>query len=169
MNRTLVRGGVVALIAAVVAFAGPMIGITTVWPALLAAAVGLAAVTTIGRAGAFVAGATVSWFTLAIRAGFLPDMAASRALAVIAAIALLTGLAVATRDRLPLWAGLAGYAAFAGLYEPQFAAAPTSFLVESPIALLVVLASAGIGFVIATATHFAGPHAVASANEGGVL
>ena len=151
MIRTVVSGAVVALVAAAVAAWGDVLGITTFWPLLLAVAVGLAvAPVTLGRTIAIVVGAVTSWFVLALRAGFLPDVAAARAVAVVTAIVVLTVVAAATKGRVPLWAGLAGYAAFAGLYEPMFAANPTAFLTESPVALLVVLLSAGLGVVAAT-------------------
>lgn len=153
MTRTLVSGAVVALVAAAVAAWGDVLGITTVWPLLLAVAVGLAiAPVTLGRALAIVVGAATSWFVLALRAGFLPDVAASRAVVVVVGVVVLTVIAAASGGRVPLWAGLAGYAAFAGFYEPMFAANPTAFLTESPVALLVVLLTAGIGIAAAAVT-----------------
>lgn len=150
MARTAISGAIVALLAALVAVSGGAIGITTVWPVLLAVAVGLAArPLTLGRVVAYVVGATASWIALAIRAGYLPDVAASQAVVVVGAVVLLTVIAALTADRVPLWAGLAGYAAFAGLYEPMFAATPTAFLTESPPALVTVLLAAGVGILVA--------------------
>jgi hypothetical protein len=148
MSRTVVRGAVIALVAAIVAITGSALGIDTVWPVLLAAAVGLATVSlSMGRVAAFVVGALVSWLVLALRAGLLPDLAWSQALVVAVGVLLLTGLAALTADRAPLWAGLVGFAAFSAYYEPMFAANPTAFLSESPSALLTVLLAASIGFI----------------------
>ena len=150
-SRILIRGAVLALIAAVLAFVGGALGIDTLWPVLLAAAVGVAAATplSVGRAGAFVAGAVVGWVALALRAGMLPDTAASKAIVVVLAIALLTAMAAATADVVPLWTGLVGYAAFAGYYEPIFAADPTSFVADSATAMVTVLMAAALGFIAA--------------------
>lgn len=153
MARTVIRGVVIAVVAALVAVTGNAIGIDTVWPVLLAAAVGLAvAPVTMGRVAAFVVGAGVSWLVLALRAGFLPDLAASQALVIAVGVLLLTALAALTAERLPLWASLAGLVAFAGYYEPTYAASPTRFLAESPIALVTVLLAAAVGFVAALVT-----------------
>jgi len=156
MARTAISGAVVVVLAAGLVVSGSAIGITTIWPVLLAIAVGLAArPLTIGRVVAYVAGAIISWVMLAVRAGYLPDVVASEAVVLVVGVVLLTILAVLTADRVPLWAGLAGYAAFAGLYEPMFAEVPTAFLTESPAALVTVLLAAGAGILIAEVADLA--------------
>lgn len=148
MTRIVVAGAIVAFFAAVLALWGGALGVTTVWPVLLAAAVGLAlAPVGIGRILAFVVGTAVAWLAMAVRAGVLPDTAGSRAAVAVGGVLALTALAAATRDLVPLWAGLAGYAAFAAFYEPIYAASPTLFLSESPVALVGVLLAAGLGFL----------------------
>lgn len=157
MARTVISGVLVAVLVAVVTMIGSAIGITSVWPVLLAAAVGLAlAPVTIGRLAAMVVGAIVGWVFFAVRAGFLPDVAAARALTVVGGVLVLTAIAAVSMDRAPLWAGLAGYAAFTGLYEPLNAANPTAFLAESPVALLTVLLATAIGFAIAEVADLLG-------------
>jgi hypothetical protein len=151
MARTAIIGAVVALLAALLAVGGSVLGITTLWPVLLAVAVGLAAGhVTLGRVIAYVVGAGTSWVTAAIGAGVLPQTALSDVIVVILGIAILTVIAALTADRVPLWAGLAGYAAFAALYEPLYAANPTLFLSESPVALVTVLLAGALGIAIAT-------------------
>lgn len=146
MKHTLVTGIVVALVAAAIALFGGAVGITTVWPVLLAVAVGIAAgVPTVGRVAAYLVGAAVSLVALALRANFFPDLPLPRAVAVAAAVLVVALIAMVSRDRMALGAGLAGYAAFAALYEPQFAASPTAFLDEAPVALLVVVIGAALG------------------------
>jgi hypothetical protein len=150
MGRTVIHGAIVAVLVALIAAVGSAIGITTVWPVLLAVAVGLAAwPLSLGRVGAFVLGAVVGWLAMALRAGFLPDTAFARALVVLVGVVLIAAVAALTSDLVPLWAGLAGYAAFAGFYEPMFADAPTLFLSESPGALVTVLLAGGLGMAIA--------------------
>lgn len=146
MARIASRGAVVALVAAVLAVFGGAIGITTLWPVLLAVGVGLAiAPITAGRVAAFALGSVVSWGVMALDAGLLPDAALSRVLTVVIGIVIVTVIALVTVDRAPLWAGLAGFAAFAALYEPMYAANPTAFLTESPVALTTVLLAAAVG------------------------
>lgn len=154
MNRTLVTGGVLALVAAVVALLGEALSLTSPWPVLLAAAVGLAAAPAVGRGSAFVVGAATAWGVAALRAGVFPDAAVSAALLAVIAVAVLTVVALVSRDRLPLWAGLLGSAAFAALYEPLYASAPTAFLSESPVAFVTVLLAASLGFLAATVASY---------------
>ena len=146
-SRILIRGAVLALVAAIVALTGGALGIESPWPVLLAAAVGLAAFPlSAGRAGGFVAGALVAWVAFAVQATLLPDTALAQAVAVILGIAVLTAIAALTADLVPLWAGLVGYAAFAGLYAPVLAESPTTFLGDSAVALITVLLAAAFGF-----------------------
>jgi hypothetical protein len=170
VSRTLICGVVLALLAAVVAVTGSALGITTLWPLLLGAAVGFAAVpVSLGRVSAFVLGAVVSWVAMALRAGFLPDLPASRAIVVAGAVLLLAVVAAVTANRAPLWAGLVGYAAFAGLYEPLYAATPTAFLTESPTALLTVLLAGAIGVAAAELGQLLSGGSRAHVTEGPLL
>jgi hypothetical protein len=156
MARTALTGAVVALLAALVAVGGSALGITTIWPVLLAVAVGLAAgYLTLGRVAAYVIGLAISWLMAALTAGVLPQMAISDAIIVLATVAILTVIAVVSADRVPLWAGLAGYAAFAGFYEPIYDANPTLFLSESPVAFATVLLAGALGVAIATLAELA--------------
>jgi hypothetical protein len=162
--RILVCGAVVAGAAALLAFAGPALGIETIWPVLLAVAVGLAAgPPTLGRVGAMVLGASLGWVLLAVRAGFLPQVPSSQALTLVAGLLLLAAVAALSSDVVPLWAGLAGLAAFTGFYEPTYTASPTTFLADSPVALVTVLLAIGIGSAVAAVASTLG--AVAGGRE----
>ncbi|MFA9443856.1 hypothetical protein [Egicoccus sp. AB-alg6-2] len=146
MARTVLTGAVIALLAAGLAVVGGALGITTLWPVLLAVAIGLAGGrTTAGRVVAYVTGAAASFVAMAVTAGVLPALPAATAVVVVVAILVLTAIAAVTGDRVPLWAGLAGYAAFAAFYEPLFAARPTAFLAEAPVALVTVLLATALG------------------------
>lgn len=149
MMRTTVRGAVVVAAAFAVAVAGPAIGLETVWPLLLALAVGWVAPLTFGTAFAFVAGAGAGWLAIALRAGVLPDSDASVGIAMAVAAVTVTVVAAASRERAPMWAGLAGASGFLGLYEPTYADSPTLFLTDSPVALATVLVAAAIGALMA--------------------
>jgi hypothetical protein len=151
MARTAITGAVVALLAALLAVVGSTLGITTLWPILLAVAVGIAAGhVTLGRAAAYILGIVISWVVMAIGAAALPQTGVADAIAVMIGVAILTGIGVVSAGRVPLWAGLAGYAAFAAFYEPIYAANPTLFLSESPVAMVTVLLAAALGIAIAS-------------------
>lgn len=105
------------------------------------------------RALALVGGVGVGWLGYAVRAGFLPDIAAGRAIAAGLAVALVTVMVVASSGRLPLWSGLLGLGALAGAYETTFAVTPTSFVVDSTTAVTCVLVTLSIGLLVATAAE----------------
>lgn len=150
MLRTLTLGVVVALVAGALVLTGDTIGITNVWPVLLAVAIGVAAgAAVLPRTGAAAAGAVVGFLAYAAQIGALPATDGAVALTVVVAVLVLTALAAVTGGALPLWAGLAGYAAFAGLYAPLAAASPTTFLTDAPRALVTVLLALGIGALVA--------------------
>lgn len=158
MSSTLVRGGVAALAVALTALAGSALGIADPWPVVLALAVVLVpGGTTIGRVGAALVGAILGWVAIAVQAGFLPASSASTLLVSVGAVVLLVLVAVATAERLPLWAGLAGYAVFVGYYLPTFEASPTAFLSESPVAFVSVLLALGIGALAGVAADLLAP------------
>jgi hypothetical protein len=158
MARTAVIGAVVLVLAALVAAGGGTIGITTVWPVLLGVAVGLAAApATMGRIIAYVVGAVASWAAMALGAALLPQSDLANALALLVGLAIIVVIAIVTSDQVPLWAGLVGYAAFAGLYEPVFAANPTLFLSESPAALVTVLLAGALGLAVASFASLVAP------------
>jgi hypothetical protein len=148
MSHTLARGGVIALVAAILAFIGGSLGLSTLWPVFLAAGVafGVASVG-VGTVAAYVIGAATAWISLALRAGVLPDLLASRALVAVIAIAVITVIAAVTHDQVPLWVALVGFAAYSALYEPIFADSPTRFLTDSPAALAELLLASAIGLV----------------------
>jgi hypothetical protein len=155
--RTLIGGAVVAVIAGILAFVGSAIGITTLWPVLLAAGVALVAGPAVAsRIGSFAMGSILGFAAMALLAGFLPQVAASQALAVVVAIAIMTVVAAVTQGLLPLWASLAGYAAFVGYYLPTYTESPTLFASEAPVALLTVLVAAGVGAIVGIVAEFAG-------------
>ncbi|MFA9431524.1 hypothetical protein [Egicoccus sp. AB-alg2] len=151
MTRTVLTGAVIALVAAGLAVAGGALGITTLWPVLLAAAIGLAGGhVTIGRVAGFVIGSVAAFVAMAVQAGVLPALPSAQAIVLIVVIVVLTVVAAVSGDRVPLWAGLAGYAAFAALYEPMYADRPTAFLAEAPVAFVTVLLATALGAAAAT-------------------
>jgi hypothetical protein len=167
MRRTLISGGLLAITAAALADHGSHLGVAVPRAALLGVALG--AVLGLvpmsrtdrlwGRAPAFVVGALFAWLGYALRAGVLPDIPMGRAVAAIIVVALVTAVAVVSRERLPLWAGLIGVGAVVGAYETAFNQAPTAFTSESTTTVTVVLLAAACGYLAATIAEYAA-HAV---------
>jgi hypothetical protein len=155
--RTVIGGAVVAVIAGLLAFVGSAIGITTLWPVLLAAGVALVAGPAVAsRLGSFAMGAILGFGAMAVQAALLPQVAASQAIIVVVAIAIMTVVAAVSMGLLPLWASLLGYAAFVGYYTPTYTESPTLFATEAPVALLTVLVAAGVGAIVGILAEFAG-------------
>lgn len=154
-RRTLAVGGGLAVAAALLADKGSVLGADLPHTALLGAALGavLALVpdgSVAGRTGAFLGGFLSAWLGYALRAGFLPDAPAGRAVAAVVVVALVTGLAVATDGRAPLWASLVGAAAMLGAYETTFVTTPTGFVADSTTAATTVVLCAALGLLVVT-------------------
>lgn len=145
------RGLVLAvLVGTLAAVSGRPLALESLWPLFIAAAVAFVPGTALaGRLGAFAAGVAAGWFAFFLRGGVLPDVPLGRALFLAVPVLLVAIVAGGTRDRLPLWAGLAGFGMFGAAYHPVFAASPSDFLSESIATLTTVLLAAGIGGVAA--------------------
>ena len=157
MLRTIIGGAVVAVLAGVLAATGDSIGVTNIWPFLLAVGIALAAGTHVAtRTGAAAIGALIGIATMGVGAGLLPQTTTSQVITTVLAVLLVTLVAVISAGHLPLWAGLAGYGVFVGLYAPTFAESPTTFLSDAPVALLISWVALGVGAVIAILAEVAG-------------
>lgn len=149
MRSTLVRGAVVALAAVLVVLASHLLGMPNPWPMLLAAGIALARPFDVGTVVATLVGAAAWWVGLALRVTLLPDTTSARVVAAVVAVLVVTAMAAASRDRLPLWAGLVGIGLFAALYEPIFAEQPTRFLTDSTLALASTVVAVAVGTLAA--------------------
>lgn len=150
MTRTVVSGAVIVVAAALVAAFHDVIGITQVWPFVLAVAVGLAAsATPLGRAAGFTLGVLVGFIVAALRAGFMPDTTATTVILVVVAVVVAIIVGAVSFGRVPMWTVLAGYAAFAGLYGPVYVENPTLFASEAPVELVSLLLATAVGFIAA--------------------
>jgi hypothetical protein len=146
MRRTLLAGVLLALLVPALAAAGALLALDTVWPVLLAAAIMLVpGAAPLPRLVAFLVGTAVGWMGFAIRVAVLPDLPVSPGIALAVAVLAVTAMAIASADRLPLWAGLAGVAAFSGIYELTYRATPTAFTTQSTIAFTTLLLAAALG------------------------
>jgi len=160
-TRTLVTGLALAVTAFLLADQGAIFGADLPQVALLGAAAGavlglvpdrLAA----ARLGGFLTGFASVWIGYALRAGVLPDIPMGRAIAAAVVVAIVTLVAVATANRLPMWAGFVGVATLLGSYETTFAATPTSFVSDSMTAVTTSLLAAAFGFLVTVLLSDAG-------------
>jgi hypothetical protein len=151
--RTLVTGTVLAVAAFLLADQGAVFGADLPKVALLGAAAGavlglVPGLLPAARLGGFLAGFLAAWLGYALRAGFLPDSSMGRAIAAVVVVVLITAVAVASADRLPMWAGFLGAATLLGSYETTFAATPTEFVSDSMTAVTTSLLAAAVGFLV---------------------
>lgn len=150
MVRSLVTGLVLAVTAAVAALFGQALGITTVWPVLAAAAVGLLLGTPRWRHVAAIAiGAVLGVVGSALQVAVLPALPVSRAIAVAAIVVVAALLGAVTGGRLGVGTQLVGWGVVTALLEPQVAANPAGFLTFAPLTLAAALASFGLGLLAA--------------------
>lgn len=102
------------------------------------------------RLGAFAAGFVAAFVGYALRALVLPDTTGGLAVGVVVVFLLCTVAALAGAGRhLPLWAVLLGAGAFCGVYEAPFTAAVAEMATTSIDVATSLLATAGVGFVVA--------------------
>ncbi|MDT7539447.1 MAG: hypothetical protein QOI82_3032 [Actinomycetota bacterium] len=153
-TRTLVTGTALAIAAFLLADQGAIFGADLPKVALLGAAAG--AVLGLvpdrmpaARLGGFLTGFAAAWLGYALRAGVLPDIPMGRAIAAVVVVGIITAVAVATGNRLPMWSGFLGSAALLGSYETTFASTPTSFVSDSMTAVTTSLLAVALGFLIA--------------------
>jgi hypothetical protein len=140
-----VAGAALAAVTAVVLATGGLTGVDRLWPVLIGAAVGLAPGPVPGRLGALVLGIAAGWLGVVLRIGVLPDTATGRGLAGLVVLLALVAVAVASRDRIPLWAALVGAAGYLALADAVLAVDATAFAADRLGALGTLLLGAGLG------------------------
>jgi hypothetical protein len=151
--RTLVTGIALAVAAFLLADQGAIFGADLPKVALMGAAAGavLGLVNgslPVARLGGFLTGFAAAWIGYALRAGFLPDIPMGRAIAAVVVVGVITAVAVASANRLPMWTGFLGAATLLGSYETTFAATPTEFVSDSMTAVTTSLLAAALGFLV---------------------
>jgi len=164
MRRTLVAGVILAVAGVVVVLVSSALDLELESAALLGGALGAVVAlvpdrTAAARLGGFAAGFVAAWVGYALRAQFLPDTAAGRAVAVGIVILLCVGITAATVNRLPLWSTLLGTVALTGAYEFTYAAAPPEVMDTSVSTATTLLFNVAVGFLAA---------AIVAPNEGEV-
>ena len=154
MRKTLLAGVVLAVAAVLVVLISSGLDLELESVALLGAALGAVVAlvpdrTPLIRLGGFFAGFIAAWIGYFIRAGFLPDSASGRAVAVGLVVLLCVGITAASMDRLPLWTTLLGTAGLTGAYEFTFAAAQPEMVTTSVSTATTLLFNVAVGFLAA--------------------
>lgn len=155
MRTTLLSGAVLTVGSILLILLSSSLGLDVETVALMGAGSGAAVAliphrSPLLRLGGFLAGFALSWLGYLMRAGFLPDTASGHAVAVGLVVALCSTVAVATRDRIPLWSTLLGAAVFAGSYETTYIEAPSQVLSTSMSTSTSVLLAVAFGFFAAS-------------------
>ena len=151
-RNTLYAGAVLALAAMIAVIVGSALDLDLESVALLGAAMGavIALVpdrTPLTRVAGFGAGFVIAWAGYIIRAQFMPDTSAGRAIAVGIVVVLCVGVAAATMDRITLWTVLLGAGAFAGAYEFTYNQAPPELLSTSLSTATTMAFNVAVGFL----------------------
>lgn len=154
MSRALLAGLALGIAAGLLFVFHDSLALSVSWPVL----VGFAMWEMAGRRGARGAltalaaaiGVGVGYGTFALVSEFLPITTASFGVAVGVAVGLLVIVGLLARERLPMPALLLGYAAFLGVFEPQWIESPAAIRTHGIEALTVTLLGLLIGILAAT-------------------
>jgi hypothetical protein len=151
MRKSLLVGVVLASAAGLMVLLGSALDLELESVALLGGALGAVVAlvpdrTALTRLGGFAAGFVAAWIGYVVRAAVLPDTSSGRAVAVVVTVLLCTAVALATRERLPLWTLLLGTAALTGAYEFIYAAAPPELMTTSVSTATTLFLSVSLGF-----------------------
>jgi hypothetical protein len=152
MRKTLLVGGILIVAAVLVVVLSDLFDLRLESVALLGLAVGavVALVPDQGpamRLAGFAAGLVAAWVGYLVRAGFLPDSVAGRAVSIVLVLAVCVVVAAVTSGRIPLWATLLGAAALVGAFEYNYSAAPPEVTSTSVSAVTSLLMTAAVGFL----------------------
>src|SRR4051812_7093839 len=155
LRRTLLVGVALAAAVALLVDHAAQLGPDMTNVALLGAALGaVAGLVPDGSPFTRIAGALVGMVLAqvgyGVRAGFLPDIPAGRAIAAGVVVLALTAVSVLTANRLRLWSLLLGAGAFVGAYETVYVASPTTFVSDSFAMATAVSLGAALGFAVAS-------------------
>lgn len=153
--RTCAAGTAVAAAAGVLVDHGAVFGAGFVRSALLGVALGavlglVPSGTPSLRLAGFGAGFGAAWAGYLLRAAVLPDIPLGRALAAVLTVSLVTAVATASADRIPLWSGLLGAGALVGAFELTYLQSPPDVVGDSTATATAVLLAVAVGFA---ATH----------------
>jgi hypothetical protein len=156
MRNTLITGALLTAAALVTVLIGSwfdldvdqiaLLGVTSGAVIVLASPVGQ-----VGRGlGAYVLGVFLTLIGFFVRAALLPDTSGGRAVYGAVVVLLCALAALATKQRLPLWALLLGAASFAGAFEAAYNAAPPQVATTSITTLTTLALCAAMGFLAAS-------------------
>ena len=154
MRRTLSAGLVLALAAVIMTLLSDVLDLGLESVALLGLALGAVVAfvpdATAGRRLAgFLVGFVIALLGYFVRAGFMPDTSAGRAVAVGVVVMVCAGAVALSTGKLPFWAVLLGTAGLSGAYELTYAAAPPEIVDTSVSTGTSLLLAVAVGFVVA--------------------
>jgi hypothetical protein len=152
MARTAVGGAILAVVAFFLILFGDALNLDLERAGLVGVALGAIVAlvpdrTPLLRAAGAVLGFLIMWGFYGIRVSLLPDTDMGRALTALLVLLVLTGISLATLNRVPLWSLLVGAAAMGAAYETTFMNLPSAFPYESPTAATQMALAAGVGFL----------------------
>ncbi|HSV40995.1 MAG TPA: hypothetical protein VLI04_19700 [Nocardioidaceae bacterium] len=152
MRKLLLVGVLLAFAAAAAIGASAILDLELESVALLGAAMGavIALVpdrTLLTRIVGFASGFVIAWFGYIVRAAWMPDTSAGRAVAAAIVVFACVAVVAATLERIPLWAPLLGAGAFAGAYEFTYNVAPPELMTTSVSTATTMLFNVGVGLL----------------------
>jgi hypothetical protein len=155
MRRTLLSGLLLVAAALVTVLAGAGLDLEVDQTALLGVSAGAVVVlvpvgSVLRRFLGFALGVFLTLVGFFVRAALLPDTSAGRAVFGAVVVALCVVAAVASAQRLALWALLLGAATFAGAFESVYNAAPPQVAVNSISTLTALGLCVAMGFFAAS-------------------
>lgn len=155
--RIIAAGSAVAVAAAVLLAYGSSLGADLPKVALLAAAAGavLGLVPggpgdTAARAVSYLGGFAAVAVGLSLLRSSLPDVPTGRAISAVVVVSLVTAMAAATGDRLPLWAALLGVATLTGAFQTVLGGASTGTTTTVVTAATSALVASALAFLATT-------------------
>jgi hypothetical protein len=158
MRKALLAGALLGVVTGLVFMHRDALRLTTAWPLIL----GFALWESVGERGskglvaalAAGGGCAASYLTFFIVSEFLPVTDLSLGILSGLAVAVLVTIAMLSRGWIPVSAPLIGYAAFFGVFEPQWRASPSAFLTHGlDVGSLVGLALV-VGALAASVTRW---------------
>jgi hypothetical protein len=152
MRRALVAGALLGVVAGVVFVHRDVLRITVVWPMIL----GFALWDTVGERGsrgflaaiAAGAGTAAGYGVFFVVSEFMPVTDLSLGIVTGAAVGVMVTLTIVLRKWFPVSAPLIGFAAFFGVFEPQWRTSPSNFLSHG----IDAASEVGLGLVVGALT-----------------
>ena len=153
LPRALLVGALLGLIAGLVFVNHDVLRLSTAWPVILGFALwrwlGFRGSPGIVVGAAVVAGALLGWLAFAVPTEYMPVTDLSVGIVTGVLVAAMVVIGVVAKDRFPVAALLVGFAAFFGVFEPQWQESPANFRTHGLESLTVVWVGLLVGVLAA--------------------